>query len=306
MNPEMALKQYLMHLRLDKNLSPLTVEAYERDMQSFFTWTAEQDLEWQKCGRTEIQKFLQHLGESGREPSTLARCISALRSGLGYFFRQNLMDSDPRKYMEVPRLGRYLPHCLNRDETEQVFDFLEVQIKNAKKGSHRDLALVELLYSAGLRISEALNLRIRQLKMDDGWVIPVGKGNKERLVPLGEMSLNNLKSYLQNERPLLDPKSDHVILNLRGKPLSRMGAWKIIQKCTSEINHPVSPHTFRHSFATHLLEGGMDLRVLQELLGHSDITTTQIYTHLDREYLRESHKNFHPREKKHPISQENH
>ncbi len=164
------------------------------------------------------------------------------------------------------------------------------------KWAWRDTVLIELLYGAGLRISEALNLGLDQIHFEDEWILPIGKGNKQRLVPMSVRAKTALTHYLKCERPLANPKCNMALVNPKGLALSRMGAWKIVHKWSCHLSKPVHPHTLRHSFATHLLEGGMDLRVLQELLGHSDISTTQIYTHIDREYLKEEHRQFHPRQ----------
>jgi len=200
---------------------------------------------------------------------------------------------DPAEHLDAPKLGRYLPDCLTVADINLLFD----SIDPTHPWALRDRTLLELLYSMGLRISEALNLTIAQIQLEDGWITPIGKGNKQRLVPLSPPSRVTIQRYMLEERPLAHPKCDHLIVNPRGAKLSRMGAWKIVQRIARPLGKSVHPHTFRHSFATHLLEGGMDLRVLQELLGHADISTTQIYTHLDREFLKTEHRRFHPREK---------
>jgi integrase/recombinase XerD len=193
--------------------------------------------------------------------------------------------------LERPKLGHYLPQYLTREEIDSVFE-------SAANGKNplRDTALFELMYSAGLRISETLGIRLSQLDLDNEWLTPIGKGNKQRLIPLGSKAKENLRAWIEEGRPLTHPTADNIILNAHGKPMSRMGAWKIVQLHTMHLSKQVSPHTFRHSFATHCLEAGMDLRVLQELLGHADISTTQIYTHIDKEFIKQEHRMFHPRE----------
>ena len=190
-----------------------------------------------------------------------------------------------------PKLGHYLPQYLTREEVDCVFE-------SAANGKNplRDTALFELMYSAGLRVSEALGIKLSQVDLDNEWLMPIGKGNKQRLVPMGSKAKENLRAWIEQGRPLTHPTTDNVILNSRGKPMSRMGAWKIVQLHTAQLAKDVSPHTFRHSFATHCLEAGMDLRVLQELLGHADISTTQIYTHIDKEFIKQEHRQYHPRE----------
>jgi integrase/recombinase XerD len=192
-------------------------------------------------------------------------------------------------------MEKYLPQCLSIDEISQVFENISA---NDKFGM-RDMALLELLYSAGLRISEAVSLKLEHIQLDNGWLTPVGKGNKQRLVPLAGKAKENLEIWLKKWRQEFKPKTDTVILNFHGKKLSRVGAWKIIQARTAFLGKSsISPHSFRHSFATHCLAGGMDLRILQELLGHANLSTTQIYTHLDSFYLKNEHRHFHPRERK--------
>ena len=205
---------------------------------------------------------------------------------------QGEYDYSTESMLERPKLGHYLPQYLTREEVDSVFE-------SAANGKNplRDTALFELMYSAGLRISETLGIKLSQLDLDNEWLTPIGKGNKQRLVPLGSKAKENLKVWIEEGRPLTHPTTDNIILNSRGKPMTRMGAWKIVQLHTAHLSKQVSPHTFRHSFATHCLEAGMDLRVLQELLGHADISTTQIYTHIDKEFIKQEHRQFHPREK---------
>ncbi|MDR2581247.1 MAG: tyrosine-type recombinase/integrase [Fibromonadaceae bacterium] len=186
-----------------------------------------------------------------------------------------------------------MPQCLSIDEVSQIFENID---PNDKFGM-RDTVLLELLYSMGLRISEAVQLKLEHVQLDNGWITPVGKGNKQRLVPLSGKAKQSLELYVRDARQKFKPKIDTLILNFHGKKLSRVGAWKIIQARTAFLGKSsISPHSFRHSFATHCLAGGMDLRILQELLGHANLATTQIYTHLDSSYLKEEHRRFHPRE----------
>jgi integrase/recombinase XerD len=204
---------------------------------------------------------------------------------------QGEYDFSTESMLAGPKLGHYLPQYLTREEVDSVFE-------SAANGKNplRDTALFELMYSAGLRVSEVLGIKLSQVDLDNEWLTPIGKGNKQRLVPMGSKAKENLKAWIEDGRPLTHPTTDNVILNSRGKPMSRMGAWKIVQQHTAHLTKDVSPHTFRHSFATHCLEAGMDLRVLQELLGHADISTTQIYTHIDKEFIKQEHRQFHPRE----------
>jgi len=227
------------------------------------------------------------------KPSSLARHLSSLRGFLNYLEEEGELEFSPENLFTAPRMEKYLPQCLSIDEVTQVFN----SIPPSDKFSMRDIALLELLYSMGLRISEAVSLKLEHVQLDKGWITPVGKGNKQRLVPLSGTAKKNIELYIKEARQELKPKMDTLILNFHGRKLSRTGAWKIIQARTAFLGKSsISPHTFRHSFATHCLAGGMDLRVLQELLGHANLATTQIYTHLDNDYLKAEHRRFHPRE----------
>ncbi|MDR1831032.1 MAG: tyrosine-type recombinase/integrase [Candidatus Fibromonas sp.] len=287
MNLTPLLKDYLRYLGLEKNLSGQTIKSYEADLKSF-------------CEQTElsiesIDVFLAERAKaSDYKPSSLARYYSSLRGFLYYLEEKGKLEFSPENLFAAPRLEKYLPQCLSIDEVAQVFENIPANYKFRM----RDIALLELLYSAGLRISEAVSLKLEHVQLDNGWLTPVGKGNKQRLVPLAGKAKENLELWIKEWRQMLKPKTDTVILNFHGKKLSRIGAWKIIQARTAFLGKDsISPHSFRHSFATHCLAGGMDLRILQELLGHANLSTTQIYTHLDSSYLKSEHHHFHPREK---------
>ncbi len=285
------LKDYLRYLALEKNLSGQTIKSYEADLKPF-------------CEQTElsvksIDVFLAEKAKSfDYKPSSLARCFSSLRGFLYYLEEKGELRFSPENLFAAPRLEKYLPQCLSIDEVAQVFENIPANYKFRM----RDIALLELLYSAGLRISEAVSLKLEHIQLDNGWITPVGKGNKQRLVPLAGKAKENLELWIKEWRQELKPKTDTVILNFHGKKLSRIGAWKIIQARTAFLGKDsISPHSFRHSFATHCLAGGMDLRILQELLGHANLSTTQIYTHLDNSYLKSEHHHFHPRERNIPA-----
>jgi integrase/recombinase XerD len=208
-----------------------------------------------------------------------------------------LLPEDPTQSLQGPRQQRYKPASLSRREMDMLYDYLELGVLEERTGAHRDLCLVELLYGLGLRISEAIGLRLDQVNLSEGVVLVQGKGKKQRLVPLGKKVGESISGYLEKAWQAKGKRTDTLLLNRSGTSLSRMGAWKIVQRICggAEITTPVSPHTFRHTFATHLIEAGADLRSVQEMLGHADISTTQIYTHLDQDYLREVHQSFHPR-----------
>ena len=286
------LDAFLAHLGVERNLSPKTIQSYQEDLRHFVTWLDDKKLDLKALTPPQLDEFLTlTASREDYSPTSVARHFSSLRGFLKYMQNQGEYDFSTESMLATPKLGHYLPAYLTREEVDSVFE----SAANSKNPL-RDIALFELLYSAGLRISEALGLKLSHLDLDNEWLTPIGKGNKQRLIPLGSKAKENLKNWLELGRPLTSPKADNVILNNRGKPMSRMGAWKIVQQHTTQLTKQVSPHTFRHSFATHCLEAGMDLRVLQELLGHADISTTQIYTHIDKEFVKQEHRAHHPRE----------
>ena len=284
---------YLAFLGVERNLSPATVQSYAEDLRHFAAWLDENAIDLKELTPERLDDFLTYTaGQAEYSPTSIARHFSSLRGFLKYMQSQGEYDFSTESMLERPKLGHYLPQYLTREEVDSVFE-------SAANGKNplRDTALFELMYSAGLRISETLGIKLSQLDLDNEWLTPIGKGNKQRLVPLGSKAKENLRAWIEEGRPLTHPTTDNIILNSRGKPMTRMGARKIVQLHTAHLAKQVSPHTFRHSFATHCLEAGMDLRVLQELLGHADISTTQIYTHIDKEFIKQEHRQFHPREK---------
>ena len=286
---------YLAFLGVERNLSPKTIQSYQEDLRHFVNWLDDNKIDLKELTPQKLDEFLTlTAGQAEYSPTSVARHFSSLRGFLKYMEQQKEYGYSTESMLATPRLGHYLPEYLTREEVDSVFE-------SAANGKNplRDTALFELMYSAGLRISEALGIKLSQLDLDNEWLMPIGKGNKQRLIPLGAKAKENLKAWIKDEehgRPSTHPTTDNIILNAKGKPMSRMGAWKIVQQHTAHLTKQVSPHTFRHSFATHCLEAGMDLRVLQELLGHADISTTQIYTHIDKEFIKQEHRQFHPRE----------
>ena len=242
-----------------------------------------------------LREFIFMLKDLGLSGATIRRNISAVRTWFAFLAAEGLVTRDPSDRLETPKRWRTLPDVLSVDEVNRLLDAPRVEEPLA----WRDRSLLELGYGAGLRVSELCNLLLTDLFLSDGLVRAFGKGSKERLVPIGRTVLSSLSVYLHNIRPGLDhgATQGRVLLNARGKPLSRVGAWGIVKKHAERaaITKTVTPHTLRHSFATHLLEGGADLRAVQEMLGHADLSTTQIYTHVDRDYLRTVHHKFHPR-----------
>lgn len=291
---------YLAHLRLEKRLSPETVSAYLSDLRLLFrhlTRGGADEPDPAQLTLPRLRAFLRSLLELGFAPASISRYLSTLKSYSGFLADEGGIPKDPTEGLQGPKQQRYKPTSLSRREMEALYDSLELAIKEGRALAWRDLALVELLYGLGLRISEAVGLTLDQLNLPEALVLVQGKGGKQRLVPLGAKVSASLRDCLRLEWNAKGLRTETVILNRFGKPLSRMGAWKIVQRICDEagIKTAVSPHTFRHSFATHLIEAGADLRSVQEMLGHADISTTQIYTHLDQDYLKEVHKSFHPR-----------
>lgn len=291
------LQQYLTFLRFEKNLSENSIQAYQQDLSRYLAFLESQDIQRAVQIRDRhVRRLLQMLSELGLSASSLARNLSAIRSFHKFLLMEEVLDFDPCENVDGPKIRRYLPDVLSFPEIEKIL----TSIKIDQPGGIRDRAMIELLYASGLRISELLNLPIREIYFKEGFVRILGKGSKERLVPASDRALQWIRRYLDQARPALDRQRSSrgiTFLNARGKPLSRMGFWKILQAHVRNcgIKKEVHPHTFRHSFATHLLEGGADLRAVQEMLGHADISTTQIYTHLDRTYLKQVYQEFHPR-----------
>ncbi len=291
------LQQYINYLRFEKNLSDNSVSSYKNDLERYINY-----LSTQKINRPEyiqskhIRRLLQLLSELGLSTSTLARNLSSIRSFHLFLISEDLIKSDPSEHVDGPELRRHLPSVLTFDEIELLY--LNISIDDPL--GLRDRAMIEVLYACGLRISELLTLLLREIYFKEEFIRILGKGSKQRLVPISIRALNWVKKYLELSRPVLDKhqrSNGAAFLSIRGTIMSRMGFWKILQKYIREsgIRKEVHPHTFRHSFATHLLEGGADLRAVQEMLGHADISTTQIYTHLDRSYLQQEYKDYHPR-----------
>ena len=294
-----TFKDFIYHLQGERQLSPNTVSSYKTDIARYLSWLDQQNIKHENAILTDhVIDYLEELADIPLAPSSLARNLSSIRMFHRFMVNEGYCEKDVTENIDSPKLPKRLPKILDIPDIEAIF----TEIDTSLDAGVRDRAMLELLYGSGLRISELLSLRLHALMLEDGWVRVFGKGYKERIVPFGDEAQSWLIKYIRNVRPALAANikaEDIIFLNMRGGPLSRMGVWKIIQKYAqlAMIDKPVSPHVFRHSFATHLLEGGADLRAVQEMLGHSDIATTQIYTHLDRNYLKEVHKTFHPRKK---------
>jgi integrase/recombinase XerD len=283
---------------VDRGLSPNTRDAYQNDIRRYLLHLQQIQIERIADSRPEHLRLLfKQMHALGMEASSMARSLSSLRIFYRFLLDENLLSHDPTHPIQVPKRGRKLPTVLTVNEVE----LLLAQPELNSTGGLRDRALLELLYATGIRVSESVNLTRSDLSLEEEYIRVLGKGRKERLVPLGDEAAGWMGKYLAEGRPILARKGggkDVVFLNMRGNPLTRVAVWKRLKMyaLNAGIQKNVSPHTLRHTFATHLLEGGADLRSVQEMLGHSDISTTQIYTHLDREYLREIIHSFHPRE----------
>jgi integrase/recombinase XerD len=290
-------KGFKAYLQLEKSLSGNSVEAYMRDLEKLTQYlqhagTLKNPAE---LNLTDLQAFLKWIGELGMSATSQSRIISGIKSFYKYCLIEHISKTDPTTLLETPKSKRALPDTLSFEEIENIIG----QIDLSKPGGGRNKAMLELLYSCGMRVSELVNLKISQLYFDVGFVRVLGKGDKERLVPVGRSAVKYVKIYLDKIRvhaPVKTGNEDIVFLNRRGSKLTRVMIFLIIKELAAKagIKKSISPHTFRHSFATHLVEGGADLRAVQEMLGHESITTTQIYTHLDREFLRKTLEEFHP------------
>ena len=290
-------QDYLNHIKIERNLSSNTIAAYKNDLTRYYNYIKEYKITVpSKITVRVIRKYINTLAGLGMSENSMARNISTLRSFHGYLHDENLIDDNPTQFIQAPKLAMKLPEILEVNEIEKIL----TQIDLAKNKGIRDYAIIEILYSTGVRVSELINIKQKDIFLKEKLVIVFGKGKKERIVPFGKKAHHSISRYLTESRPELSQKrksKDMLFLNMRGTPISRMGIWKIIKEYVTQagIKKPVSPHIFRHSFATHLLEGGANLRAVQEMLGHSDISTTQIYTHLDKEFIIQQHKEFHPR-----------
>jgi integrase/recombinase XerD len=291
---------FLGHLELERGLSRNTLEAYRSDLEQYGEYLKKRELDPLTVGPNDLAGFITSLaaGGDGRRPvaaATLQRKIACLRSFYRHLRREQLIDHDPASELRAPRSRARLPEVLSRDEVTRLL----AQPRGATPAALRDRALLETMYACGLRASEAIGLELSDLDLDAGVLRTRGKGSKERLVPIGSKAIESLRSYLERGRPRLVGIRDEprVFVNQRGTGLSRQGLYKIVQRHAEAagLAHRMSPHTLRHTFATHLLAGGCDLRSLQEMLGHADIATTQIYTHLSADRLRDVYFDSHPR-----------
>lgn len=295
---DLHIKHFGHYLKLERSLSENSIEAYLHDVVKLkqFMEMTHPKISPLSVGSKHLQGFLEYINELGMSAYSQARILSGIKGFYKYLIFEELIEKDPTELIEGPKIGRKLPDTLSYPEIEKLFDAIDL----SRPEGGRNRAMLEVLYSSGLRVSELVELKLNNIYFDVGFLRVIGKGNKERLVPIGRDALKYLKIYIEEIRvhiPVQKGSEAHVFLNKRGKGLSRVTVFTVIKELAKKIglNKTISPHTFRHSFATHLIEGGADLRAVQEMLGHESITTTEIYTHLDRDYLRQVIKEFHPR-----------
>jgi integrase/recombinase XerD len=288
------LDEFMNQLRVERGLSANTIVAYNHDLITFFDFLNRRGVAPLQITQDDLVSFV---AEKRPQLSarSLARCLVSIRTFYRFCVTEGKIESNPARLLGIPKLYQHLPNILNRDEVEALLSQPDPQTDLGR----RDKAMLELLYATGLRVTELIGLKMNNINLEAGFIRTIGKGSKERIIPIGTKALDALKEHLQDSRPsfLQKGKLSYLFLNRRGKPLTRQGFWKILKQYALKagITRKVTPHTLRHSFATHLLEGGADLRSIQIMLGHADISTTQIYTHVARERLKEIHEKYHPR-----------
>ena len=291
---EQLMKQYLTYLHVERGLSENTRQAYARDLRQLQIFLKQRGTDFILCEANDLFLFILNCKEVGRAPRTIARCHATYRGFFAFLLDEGHRNDNPSTYLVTPKLNQPLPKVFS----EVTMDKL-LQVEEKSDFAQRDLAILEVLYSSGLRVSELIGLRLSDVSLDVGYVRCLGKGGKDRIIPLGEPAVRAVESYINNLRRRLSGKiqSDILFLNAHGRPLTRQGIVYILKKWgkTHNVEYGISPHMFRHSFATHLLDHGADLRSVQEMLGHADISTTQIYTHLTRKHLLDVFKKAHPR-----------
>lgn len=290
----LLLEAYRRYLRLELNLTGNSVEAYLTDATKLIDYTEDENLTWQQLDYPVLQQFVARLYDVGISARSVARIISGVRSFFRFLLVEGYIESDPSELLEAPKIGVHLPEVLTVEEIDAILDAVDM---DSSEGP-RNAAMIELLYSCGLRVSELTSLRLSDIFPDDGYLRVYGKGRKERLVPMGQSAIRAIEIYLATRT--VEPKKGeevYLFLSKRGKAISRITVFTIVKTLAekADIQKSISPHTFRHSFATHLLEGGAHLEAIRLMLGHADISTTSIYTHIDRSHLREQILKYHPR-----------
>ncbi|HKL38435.1 MAG TPA: site-specific tyrosine recombinase XerD [Bacteroidales bacterium] len=294
---EISIEKFVNFLRLERALSSNSISAYRNDIKKLreFLATNKQAVSPTQIDFDHLRDFLHWINELGMSPTSQSRVISGVKAFFKYLLIENYIEKDPTELLESPRIGRRLPEVLTVEEIDQIIGAIDL----SQGEGQRNKAIIETLYSCGLRVSELIHLRISNLYLDKGFIRVIGKGNKERLIPISQKAIKEISYYLQdrNKLQIAHGCDDYLFLNRRGKQLTRVMVFVIVKKLAEKagIQKNISPHTFRHSFASHLIEGGADLRAIQDMLGHESITTTETYTHLDRTYLRETIIEHHPR-----------
>jgi integrase/recombinase XerD len=296
-----TIQNFSHYLMLERAMSANTLEAYLRDVKMFVRYLEIHEMSTPplEIKRNDLEQFILWINGLGLEASSQARILSGLRAFYKFLLVEDLLDDDPTDLLESPRLRRHIPEVLSVEEVQQILAAIDL----SEPQSIRNRAIVETMYACGLRVSELTDMRLSNLFLQEGFIKVIGKNDKERIVPIGATAIKYIQQYLQHDRNQLDkikPGSENIVfLNRRGAGLTRVMVFYIIKDLAAKANIPksVSPHTFRHSFATHLVEGGADLKAVQDMLGHESITTTEIYTHLDTEYLKETIYLYHPRAK---------
>ena len=293
------ITEFVSFLKIEKGLSSNSIIAYQNDVDKLAGYCSDRKIKIKDIEYIHLKSFVTELYDLGLSARSQARIISGIKQFFSYLMLENLINQDPSSLLEQPKLGRKLPEVLSIEEVDLLIAAVNL---NSNEGS-RNRAMLEVLYSCGLRVSELVNLKFTDLFYDEGFVRVIGKGNKERLVPLSKSVELEISTYQEKMRSKLDIKDGHenfIFLNRRGKQLTRVMVFLIIKDLAAKINlkKSISPHTFRHSFATHLIEGGANLRAIQEMLGHESIITTEIYTHLDQSFLKEAILSYHPRNSK--------
>lgn len=298
MNWENSIKEFISYLKIERSLSENSVESYNTDIIKLYHFTQSfyPNINPESIELKHIKEFLIWINELNMSARSQSRILSGIRAFYKYLLNEDYINIDPTELVEFPKIGRKLPEFLSTDEIDSIINAIDL----SKDEGHRNRAIIETLYSCGLRVSELVNLKISNFYFDELFIRVQGKGKKERLIPISKKAIKEIKNYLVSYRNHLEIKKgceDFLFLNRRGNKITRVMIFIIVKELVvkAKIQKNVSPHTFRHSFATHLVEGGADLRAVQEMLGHESIITTEIYTHLDREYLRDAILRFHPR-----------
>lgn len=290
------LLDFIQFMIVEKGLSANTVQSYERDLKAYISYIDKVEQVQTICDvkRVHILQFFVYLKSQGKSAKTIARHTSSIRSFHHFLMRERRCDKDPTEHLETPKSEKTLPKVLNIDEVEQLLQAADL----SKASGYRDRAMMEVLYATGMRVSELIGLNVEDVNLEMGFIRCIGKGNKERIIPIGKVASEILQTYIRQTRNQFRRETTNALfLNQQGKRLTRQGFWKILKALAkkAKIEKELTPHTLRHSFATHLVENGADLRSVQEMLGHADISTTQIYTHVSTKRIREVYSQFHPR-----------